>query len=68
MTESYAGLYEAMFVRRNRQWAETLATVLAGAGVDFVAVGAGHLGGADGVDTLLRERGFEVERLTPFPP
>lgn len=68
MARNYPELYEAIFTRRNRVWADRLAAVLAGSGVDFVAVGAGHLGGEGSIDALLRERGFTVERLTPIPP
>lgn len=67
MAATYPDLHEAIIDRRNRRWAETLAGILAGSGVDFVAVGAGHLGGEGSVDALLRERGFEVERLVPGP-
>ncbi|MFM2043587.1 MAG: hypothetical protein RLY86_2163 [Pseudomonadota bacterium] len=53
-----------VFVRaRNRSWTDTLAVELAGSGTDFVAVGALHLVGADGLPTLLAARGFKVERV-----
>lgn len=59
----YPELYEVLFVRRNANWLPILEAELAGAGVDFVAVGAGHLGGSDGLVELLRARGFSVERV-----
>ena len=67
MAAAYPELYEAIIDRRNHAWTQMLAEVMAGSGVDFVAIGAGHLGGEGSVDALLRERGFEVERLTPEP-
>jgi uncharacterized protein YbaP (TraB family) len=56
------GLYDAVFARRNMAWSRQLAAVMEGAGTSFVAVGAGHLVGEDGVPALLADLGFEVER------
>ena len=56
------GLYDAMFTRRNVAWSRQLAAVMQGAGTSFVAVGAGHLIGDDGLPALLADLGFEVER------
>lgn len=53
---------ERVRTARNRVWAEELAQKLAGKGVTFVAVGTGHLVGADGVLELLNRRGVLVER------
>lgn len=46
---------------RNRRWADEIAAELDGAGRVFIAVGAAHLVGADGVPALLRARGIAVE-------
>jgi len=54
-------LYDRLITDRNRRWAERIETMLAGSGETFVAVGAGHLIGADGVPALLRARGLKVE-------
>ncbi len=61
--EQYPDVYEALFVRRNNAWLEVLVRELEGSGVDFVAVGAGHLLGADGLVEQLRARGYSVERV-----
>ncbi|MDX2274966.1 MAG: TraB/GumN family protein [Hyphomonadaceae bacterium] len=61
--EDYPELYEVLFLRRNAQWIDTLMQELDGAGVDFVAVGAGHLVGEDGLVAQLRARGVAVERV-----
>ncbi|WP_228126805.1 TraB/GumN family protein [Candidatus Viadribacter manganicus] len=58
----YPELHQVIFTQRNHNWTETLVAELDGAGVDFVAVGAGHLLGDDGVVALLRARGVDVER------
>lgn len=63
MQREYPELYERLFSQRNAAWTETLTQEMAGAGVDFVAVGAGHLVGEDGLVARMRARGFEVERV-----
>jgi len=60
---SYPGAYQAFFLDRNNAWMEVLSHELDGAGVDFVAVGAGHLYGPDGLVAQLRARGIRVERV-----
>jgi uncharacterized protein YbaP (TraB family) len=54
--------YEQMIVRRNENWAEQIDKLLDGAGVAFVAVGAGHLVGPDSLQAKLGARGIKVER------
>lgn len=63
MREEYPELYEVLFVRRNAAWMDILMRELEGEGVDFVAVGAGHLLGEDGLVAQLRARGVTVERV-----
>jgi len=55
--------YDVIFTQRNLAWTETLMAELEGSGVDFVAVGAGHMLGEDGLVALLRARGVTVERV-----
>lgn len=61
--EQYPELYDVLFVRRNRAWVDALMVQMEGSGVDFVAVGAGHLLGDDGLVEMLRERGVRVSRV-----
>jgi uncharacterized protein YbaP (TraB family) len=61
--DKYPDLYQVLLVRRNQAWADTLKAKLAGSGVSFVAVGAGHLVGPDSVQAQLKKRGVTVERL-----
>lgn len=61
--EQYPAVYQALFVDRNTAWMDVLVREMAGAGVDFVAVGAGHLIGEDGLVAQFRARGFTVERV-----
>jgi uncharacterized protein YbaP (TraB family) len=58
-------MYETLFVQRNAAWMDTLMAELEGSGVDFVAVGAGHLLGEHGLVAQLRARGVRVERVSP---
>jgi uncharacterized protein YbaP (TraB family) len=53
-------VYEVLIVERNRKWIQTIKEVLAGSGTHFMAVGAGHLAGTEGVVELLRAEGLEV--------
>jgi uncharacterized protein len=61
----YPEVYATLIVRRNNAWVATLMEELEGSGVDFVAVGAGHMLGADGLVEQLRARGVSVERVRP---
>jgi uncharacterized protein YbaP (TraB family) len=59
----YPELYETLFVARNNAWMEELTREIEGEGVDFVAVGAGHVIGPDGLVAQFRARGYRVERV-----
>ena len=54
-------LYDQLIVQRNRRWADTIASRMAGSGETVIVVGVGHLVGPDSVPALLRARGFTVE-------
>lgn len=54
-------LYDAMIVKRNRNWVPKIEDCLAG-GHCFVVVGAAHLLGPDGLLTALRQRGYTVQQ------
>jgi len=61
----YPEMYDVLFVQRNAAWMTILMHELQGSGVDFVAVGAGHLLGEHGLVAQLRARGVSVERVRP---
>jgi uncharacterized protein YbaP (TraB family) len=61
--EPFPALYRVLFLARNTAWADTIAHLVQGSGVIFVAVGAGHLAGPDSLQALLRRRGLAVERV-----
>lgn len=63
MRAEYPDFYQVLLVDRNNAWVEVLVRELDSTGVDFVAVGAGHMLGEDGVVAQLRRRGYTVERV-----
>ena len=56
-------LREALLVRRNANWAEWIRERLDRPGTVLVAVGAGHLAGADSVQRMLEGKGIRVTRV-----
>ncbi|CAN5284505.1 TraB/GumN family protein [soil metagenome] len=55
-------IYDALLAQRNIGFAGDIQGLLAGSGVQFVAVGAAHLSGPDSVQSVLEARGVPVER------
>jgi len=56
-------LYAALLTNRNANWVTQIEDILAGEGVSFMAVGAGHLIGPDSVIAMLEARGVSAERV-----
>jgi len=57
------GLRRALLVERNQSWINRLLALMAAGSRPFVAVGAAHMAGADGLPALLTTRGFKVTRI-----
>ena len=53
--------YDALIAHRNAVWADEISRRLNGSGHIFIAVGAAHLLGPEGVVALLRARGIHVD-------
>ena len=56
-------VWTELILRRNERFAQKISERLQGSGTAFVAVGAAHLCGSDGVPAILRNQGFKVERV-----
>ena len=63
MKSELPAAYKALFTDRNKNWTDQIEIEMKGSGTDFIAVGAGHLVGEDGVPAMLRARGYKVTRL-----
>jgi hypothetical protein len=60
--DKYPDLFQTLVVKRNQGFTTQIQDLLKGDGVSFVAVGAGHLVGKDGVPAMLEKQGFKVTR------
>ena len=56
-------LMKVLLTDRNARWADWIAGVMKRPGKIFVAVGAGHFGGEDGVIAQLAKRGLMAQRV-----
>lgn len=56
-------LREVLFTRRNREWAGRIVAEIKSGHRPFVAVGAAHMAGPEGVPAMLTERGYSVTRV-----
>ncbi len=56
-------LAKVLITDRNTRWADWIAGVMKRPGKVFVAVGAGHLGGPQGLLALLKAKGLAVEKV-----
>jgi hypothetical protein len=60
--DKYPDLFQTLVVKRNQDFATQIQNLLKGDGVSFVAVGAGHLVGKEGVPAILEKQGYKVTR------
>jgi uncharacterized protein YbaP (TraB family) len=63
MLADVPSIAERIITRRNHNWLPKIRSFLQSDQTYFVVVGAGHMGGPDGVITLLRQNGYNVEQL-----
>lgn len=60
--DKYPNLFQILVVKRNQNFTAQIQEMLKGDDVSFVAVGAGHLVGKDGVPAMLEKLGYKVDR------
>ncbi|MCH8489127.1 MAG: TraB/GumN family protein [Oceanicaulis sp.] len=65
MRETSGDLYDVLIVQRNENWIPLIEDILESGESAFIAVGAGHVTGPQGVAALLQARGHTVERINP---
>lgn len=68
MKEKTPAIYEALMVKRNRNWTGAIRSILDGSGTQFIVVGAGHLSGPDSVQNMLKAEGIDVADYSYGPP
>ena len=56
-------LHEALLTARNRAWTAQIDNLLRGGAHPFIAVGAAHVSGRDGLPEMLRTKGWTVKRV-----
>jgi len=56
-------MYKALVVDRNNNWMQVLPSLMSSESIEFVMVGAMHLGGKEGLLYLLKQQGFKVKQL-----
>jgi len=60
--DKYPDLFQTLVVNRNQGFTTQIGGLLKGDGISFVAIGAGHLVGDEGIPAMLQKQGYKVTR------
>ena len=63
LESNYPDVYHALITKRNQNWLPQLEALFLNQNTEFVLVGALHLVGNDSVFSMLREKGYVIEKL-----
>ncbi|RDV24660.1 TraB/GumN family protein [Alteromonas aestuariivivens] len=63
LSETYPEIYSALLSNRNHNWLPKLKSFLDTDETEFVLVGTLHMPGTDGVLTLLKQQGYQIEQI-----
>lgn len=59
----HQAMYQALLVDRNKNWLPAIEAHINGNRTIFIVVGAAHLVGPDGIVTMLRDKGYHVDKI-----
>ena len=59
----FPAFHERLVNARNRAWIPKIEKFIESGQTYFVVVGAGHLGGSNGVLSLLRAKGYQIAQM-----
>lgn len=60
--DKHPDLFQLLIVKRNQNFTTQIEDLLKSEGTTFVAIGAGHLAGKEGVPAMLEKQGYKVTR------
>ncbi len=60
---THQAMYQALLVDRNKNWLPAIEAHINGDKTIFIVVGAAHLVGPDGIVRMLRDKGYQVDKI-----
>lgn len=63
MLRDFPSLYQTLLVQRNKDWFGDLTRLIKTKDIEFILVGALHMAGDEGLISMLKKAGYDVEQL-----